>query len=65
MYYVFASLVVGAFIGGSALVSNQPAHLNNSSLSHTPDGYSQAVTQEASPIVDNQALSAEAVGLSF
>lgn len=68
MYYVFASLVVGAFIGGSTLMSGQPAHSVNQDLTFKADTYSQAITAETqSPIiVDNEALSADSVvGLGF
>jgi hypothetical protein len=55
MYYIFASLVVGAFIGGSTLVS-QPAHNPHPVASTALEASAQS--SDASPIiVDDNALS--------
>jgi hypothetical protein len=59
MYYIFASLVVGAFIGGSALMGNVAPTSNPAESSYTQESYAQV--EDASPIIDNEALSADAV----
>jgi hypothetical protein len=56
MYYLFASLIVGAFIGGSALMTTHP-----DSMQPTEATFTSYEETAASPIVDNEALSAEAV----
>jgi hypothetical protein len=62
MYYIFASVVVGAFIGSSAMVSqpNHPHHVSH--LTETKSSIVSSVSNH-SAIVDNQALSAESTGL--
>jgi hypothetical protein len=67
MYYVFASLVIGAFIGSSALMSHPTASYSAESTVETArDVEATAEVQDRGPIIDNQALSAEAsLSLSF
>jgi hypothetical protein len=60
MYYVFASLVVGAFLGGSAWMTNQDYHPDHVQSDITTSSYTYVDSEAAtSPIVDDQALSAE------
>jgi hypothetical protein len=56
MYYIFATLVVGAFIGGSALLNQPHIAIRQSSLDRLA---LPRQNQDSPTIVDNEALSAE------